>query len=155
VGGFADLMVDCRECKSRLRADKVWVGFFTDDPAAKKWWHTANIPLTVEADSVSEAASKLKEVYARAIKKKRLPANFDAVPADSFPLSQAKASFAQPHVLDAMSPLDEHHPRIFPCPDPKGLGCRGTLTEPRAFNLMLETYVGAVRDEENKAYLRP
>ena len=29
------------------------------------------------------------------------------------------------------------------------------LTEPRAFNLMFETYVGAIRDEENKAYLRP
>ncbi|MFW6032684.1 MAG: glycine--tRNA ligase [Phycisphaeraceae bacterium] len=31
----------------------------------------------------------------------------------------------------------------------------GTLTEPRMFNLMFETYVGAVRSEENKAYLRP
>ena len=31
----------------------------------------------------------------------------------------------------------------------------GTLTEPRAFNLMFETYVGAVRDEDAKAYLRP
>jgi glycyl-tRNA synthetase len=31
----------------------------------------------------------------------------------------------------------------------------GTLTEPRAFNLMLDTYPGAIRDEENKAYLRP
>lgn len=29
------------------------------------------------------------------------------------------------------------------------------LTEPRMFNLMFETYVGAVRDEESKAYLRP
>ncbi|MGI9013353.1 MAG: glycine--tRNA ligase [Phycisphaerales bacterium] len=32
---------------------------------------------------------------------------------------------------------------------------RGTLTEPRQFNLMFPTYVGAVFDEENKAYLRP
>lgn len=31
----------------------------------------------------------------------------------------------------------------------------GTLTEPRQFNLMFETYVGAIRDEDNKAYLRP
>ncbi len=29
------------------------------------------------------------------------------------------------------------------------------LTEPRMFNLMFETYVGAVRDEKSKAYLRP
>ncbi len=31
----------------------------------------------------------------------------------------------------------------------------GTLTEPRAFNLMLDTYPGPIRGEENKAYLRP
>lgn len=31
----------------------------------------------------------------------------------------------------------------------------GTLTEPRAFNLMFETYVGAIRSEDDKAYLRP
>jgi glycyl-tRNA synthetase len=29
------------------------------------------------------------------------------------------------------------------------------LTEPRQFNLMFETYVGAIRDEENMAFLRP
>jgi glycyl-tRNA synthetase len=31
----------------------------------------------------------------------------------------------------------------------------GTLTEPRAFNLMFITYVGAIQDEESKSYLRP
>src|SRR5262249_3683324 len=31
----------------------------------------------------------------------------------------------------------------------------GTLTEPRAFNLMFQTYVGAVQDAANIAYLRP
>lgn len=29
------------------------------------------------------------------------------------------------------------------------------LTEPREFNLMFETYIGALRDEDNKAFLRP
>ena len=37
-------------------------------------------------------------------------------------------------------------------PDAKELG---TLTEPREFNLMFETYTGAMRSEENKAFLRP
>lgn len=32
---------------------------------------------------------------------------------------------------------------------------RGTLTEPRQFNLMFQTYLGATSGEENKAYLRP
>lgn len=31
----------------------------------------------------------------------------------------------------------------------------GTLTEPKAFNLMFETYVGATQSEDSKAYLRP
>ena len=31
----------------------------------------------------------------------------------------------------------------------------GSLTEPRTFNLMLDTFPGPIRDEENKAYLRP
>ncbi len=31
----------------------------------------------------------------------------------------------------------------------------GTLTEPREFNLMLHTFLGATGGEENKAYLRP
>ncbi|MFP4106866.1 MAG: glycine--tRNA ligase [Phycisphaerae bacterium] len=31
----------------------------------------------------------------------------------------------------------------------------GTLTEPRLFNLMFETFVGAIRNDEAKAYLRP
>lgn len=31
----------------------------------------------------------------------------------------------------------------------------GTLTEPRDFNLMFPTYIGAVFNEDNKAYLRP
>ena len=31
----------------------------------------------------------------------------------------------------------------------------GTLTEPRQFNLMFETFVGALQSEDSKAYLRP
>ncbi len=31
----------------------------------------------------------------------------------------------------------------------------GTLTEPRAFNLMFQTYVGATAGEDDRAYLRP
>lgn len=37
-----------------------------------------------------------------------------------------------------------------PCP-----ACGGDLTEPREFNLMFETYSGAVRDESSKVFLRP
>jgi len=36
------------------------------------------------------------------------------------------------------------------CPD-----CGGELTEPRNFNLMFQTYMGAVESDANKIYLRP
>lgn len=47
----------------------------------------------------------------------------------------------------------------YPCPrkPSKKPGEHGDceLTEPRAFNLMFETFVGATQDRESKAYLRP
>ncbi len=44
-----------------------------------------------------------------------------------------------------------------PAKDPPAAcpACGGELTEPRLFNLMFETFVGAVRGEESRAYLRP
>jgi len=39
-----------------------------------------------------------------------------------------------------------------PCPE---CGQVGSLTEPRQFNLMFETYVGALQSEDSKANLRP
>jgi glycyl-tRNA synthetase len=41
-------------------------------------------------------------------------------------------------------------PPSLPCPS-----CGGDLTEARQFNLMFESHAGAVRDDENKVYLRP
>ena len=44
---------------------------------------------------------------------------------------------------------------------PRGLRPRcpscfeGELTEPRSFNLMFQTYVGAVQNDESRAFLRP
>src|SRR5580658_6707197 len=39
-----------------------------------------------------------------------------------------------------------------PCPQ---CGQVGTLTDPKQFNLMFETFVGAVKDDSSKAFLRP
>jgi len=45
----------------------------------------------------------------------------------------------------------EHYPTLIG-PDVK---TPGTLTEPRQFNMMFHTFVGATAGDENKAYLRP
>ncbi len=43
-------------------------------------------------------------------------------------------------------------PSLAKCPD---CGMRDTLTEPRAFNLMMQTSIGPMEDSASRAYLRP
>jgi glycyl-tRNA synthetase len=125
VGGFADWMVDCRKCKKRYRADKVYFAGLAA-PGQR-----VSAVLAFEADDPAEAAKLLGPEQQRLVKKKKLPEGL-------------VASF---HTALAAPPDWKR-----PCPAP---GCDGELTEARQFNLMFETYVGALRDEENKAYLRP
>jgi glycyl-tRNA synthetase len=125
VGGFADQMVDCKKCRKRYRADKV---YFAGLAAAGQ---PVSAVLAFEADDPKEAAKLLEAEQQRLVKKKKLPDGLEA----TFRTAQE-------------APADWRRP----CPAP---GCEGELTPPRSFNLMFETYVGALRDEENKAYLRP
>jgi glycyl-tRNA synthetase len=60
---------------------------------------------------------------------------------------ECKARFRADHIAEMQCPLK-------PSKAP-GTFDKCKLTEPRQFNLMFPTYVGAVFDEENKAYLRP
>jgi glycyl-tRNA synthetase len=125
ASGFADQMVDCKACRKRYRADKV---FFAGLAATGQ---PVSIVLAVEANDETEAAKLLTAMAERLVKKKKIPQGLKAT------------------VHSALSaPPDWKRP----CPAPE---CNGELTPPRAFNLMLETYTGAVRDESNKTYLRP
>ena len=127
AGGFADEMVDCKKCRKRFRADKVFLVAVTDG--------TSEAPillLAYEANDPVEAGKLAQPDVDRLIKKKKLPAG--AVVRAGNSASAAPAAWK----------------RVCPVAD-----CDGELTEPRKFNLMFETYVGAVRDEENIAYLRP
>ena len=63
-----------------------------------------------------------------------------------------KLAFATKREIYSAQNVPAEWPR--PCPAPKNDDCDGILTEARAFNLMFETYVGAVQSEENIAYLR-
>jgi glycyl-tRNA synthetase len=140
VGGFADLMVDCKKCRKRFRADKVFFIVLGDATTPQfifkgKKLEEPKTPLkliALEANDPSEALRTWEAEHSRLMKKK-------LIPPQSILITVASA---------------EQAPSCWklPCPN---CGDEGELTEPRAFNLMFETYVGAVRDEENKAYLRP
>jgi glycyl-tRNA synthetase len=59
---------------------------------------------------------------------------------------KCKSRFRADQVAEATCPLK---------PSKRPGECGGELTEPRQFNLMFQTYVGALADEESRAYLRP
>jgi glycyl-tRNA synthetase len=136
VGGFADPMVDCKECRRRYRADKVYVGLYLAIPAGKY-----EAIVTVEADDRA-SASQLIDAYFNKLYKKRLSTDK--------PLS--KVSNRQVlTVLDYWGQFPVP-PFKLDCPQPD---CKGELTPPRSFNLMFKTFVGAMEDAASVAYLRP
>ncbi|HEX2348740.1 MAG TPA: glycine--tRNA ligase, partial [Ktedonobacterales bacterium] len=59
--------------------------------------------------------------------------------------TNCKARFRADHVIEDQGNLDT-------CPN---CGAKGTLTEPRRFNLMFKTYMGPVEEDAGLVYLRP
>jgi len=123
VEGFNDPMVDCLECKSRFRADKVAVVTFVrgNEELLSLGVQTDN-QLTAETDAMAAMNSKNRRKIEGA-------GDLDVSVKFADKLEAAETGI---------------------CPS-----CGGNLTEPRMFNLMFETYVGAIRNEDSKAYLRP
>ncbi len=134
VGGFSDPMVDCKESKHRYRADQLSVlhpAHVDHQVGDDSPWN--RLFAFVQDDEQSYAASKKKaEKYAKKLRV-QLP---DPIP-----------TFALLDVLENTEQL-----ALIVGPD---VAAPGTLTEPREFNLMFQTYVGALQEASNIAYLRP
>lgn len=122
---FHDYMVDCRESKRRYRHDQV----------SGRWVEAKGKRVFVTTNASGEECEK--ELEQKALKFFNLRSkNIDELQWDGPVASLTTVSdFSQ--VVG---------------PDAKSLG---TLTEPREFNLMFKTYVGALSGEEGAAFLRP
>ena len=131
VGGFSDPMVDCRATKERYRADQLYV-FAYVFPAVNHKGEPTEAWLAGLGSSAEEAAELPEKKAAKLAKKFGKP----TAPPTIIPYMQ----------LDAA----DREKVVGPSTDE-----RGTLTEPRSFNLMFKTYVGALEDDSNVAYLRP
>src|SRR5688572_8537338 len=125
VAGFTDPLVDCKVSKQRFRADQL---FFA--------------PVIVEGKTVgyvsaleSERTTEELQTAAEAFKRKKA--------------IQGKLELVAPK--DITEAKEEEIPLI---PSP-ATGEPGSLTPPRAFNMMFDTHVGAMRDASSTAYLRP
>ena len=122
---FHDHMVDCRESKKRYRYDQV----------RGRWVEAKEERIFVA--TVADAENEEEETRARAQKYFNLRAK------DADQLKWDGGFLTLPQVRDLSRVLG---------PDAKALG---SLTEPREFNLMFKTTVGALGGEEDVAFLRP
>jgi glycyl-tRNA synthetase len=125
VGGFTDPMVDCKISKQRFRADQIFFAPVVVDG------QVAGYVSALESERVSEELQEKAETLKR---KKAIQGKLEPVQPRDFTQAQA-----------------DEIPLI---PSP-ATGEPGSLMPPRAFNMMLETHVGALRDESAVTYLRP
>jgi glycyl-tRNA synthetase len=167
LAGFADPMIDDKETKQRFRADQL-TGAWLLGESDKREWDVRDLPavdildlavpnLTFVEDNPSIALHAFMEGYAK---------NERLVVVETFSRHLAGRSIAQlvvssrkpPHNFQKWAfrlvPQEMLRERAAEIPSPY-TGKKGTLTQPRQFNLMFQTYYGAVFDDEHKAYLRP
>src|SRR5262245_41802141 len=125
VGGFSDPMVDCQACKWRSRADQC--RFIQVEKILE--------PQIATIFSGVGSIDEVSELHKRDIAK------------------IVKSNPPEWHLTSgSYSSLTDKWKAKYPCPE---CDVQGQLTEPRAFNLMFQTYVGAIQSDENVAYLRP
>ena len=133
VGGFSDPMVDCKKCRKRYRADKVYFGevqlLVKIDHAVPEVKYLPKVEV-VEADSKADALELFKEKFRK----------------------QKPEVVNNPELIIVRGANELAADDVGKCPDPK---CGGDLTSPRAFNLMFESHAGPIQTDENKVYLRP
>jgi glycyl-tRNA synthetase len=143
---FSDMMVDCRESKKRYRYDQL----------NGQWVTYRDRTVFVATDKDGEEG--LKETQQRALKffglrgKDAEQLQWNVVQYDgASPDGAVRRDHSSQH-LSPVASIPVEKLRLVVAPDAK---TAGTLTEPREFNLMLETYPGPVKDEANRAFLRP
>lgn len=125
VAGFTDPLVDCKVSKQRYRADQLFFAAVIVDGK------TVGYVSALESEKTAEELQQAAEQFKR---KKAIQGALEPVKVREF--TEATA---------------EEIPLI---PSP-ATGEPGSLTPPRAFNMMFETNVGALKDASSVAYLRP
>ncbi len=125
VAGFSDPLVDCKESKQRYRADQLFFAPVVIDG------NTVGYVSALESDNT---AGDL-QAAAESLKRKK------AIQGQLAPVQPRDMTEAKPEEIS-----------LIPSP---ATGEPGSLTAPRAFNMMFQTNVGAMTDGSSVAYLRP
>ena len=130
VDTFSDPMCDCLLTKKRFRADQI-------EPASGLVFHFSGAR---DASTNKESA----EPFSVLLPAGKPPESARNVACQFY----ASRGIIQPVLEGERTEKVEHSTRFNP---ENG----ALLTDPRPFNLMLQTYVGPIQSEENIAYLRP
>jgi glycyl-tRNA synthetase len=125
VAGFTDPLVDCKVSKQRYRADQL---FFAPVVVDGK---IIGYVSALESDNIAADLQAAAETLKR---KKAVQGTL--APVQSRDMTEAKSE----EILFIPSPATSEP---------------GSLTAPRAFNMMFQTNVGAMTDASSVAYLRP
>jgi glycyl-tRNA synthetase len=154
--GFADPMRDCRECKARFRSDWLLRCAFFEVPSIPELVDIHDLLKSLrerrpyrtflheQGKTIEDHTAAAKRVLnAKRLKWKIVPQ------ADNPSIGQAFC-IADDKKLYYYQSYEGHTDDLARCPS-----CGGELTEPRLFNLMFKTYVGALEDAGSMAYLRP
>ena len=130
VAGFSDPLVDCKVSKQRYRADQLFyapVVVTGEDGKQTPLGYVSALESERTNEELIEKANELK-------RKKAVRGTLETIAGISFEL-------AKPEEIP-----------LIPSP---ATGEPGSLTAPRAFNMMFQTNVGAMSDASSVAYLRP
>jgi glycyl-tRNA synthetase len=125
VAGFTDPLVDCKASKQRYRADQLFFAAVVVDGK------TAGYVSALESENTAAALQAAAETFKR---------------------KKALQGALAPVIAKDMTEAQPDEIALIPSP---ATGEPGSLTPPRAFNMMFETHVGALRDASSVAYLRP
>jgi glycyl-tRNA synthetase len=135
VDNFTDPLVDCKVSKQRYRADQLfWAAVVVEAEAAAPNSGEKQIIGYVSALENDRTVEELQEKAETLKRKKAVRGKLEPVVAKDF--TEAK-------------------PEEIPLIPSPATGEPGSLTPPRSFNMMFQTYIGAMRDESAVAYLRP
>jgi len=139
---FADKMVDCKECKKRFRADKVFIAVISNAG-------TQRAAFGIEADGIGGAYEELTSCLGGWAKAKN-DAEFKkaevSVSGESATVTTGKGTYTVS--MHALERAPEGTGRACPA-------CSAELTPSRDFNLMMESHAGPIQSEENRVFMRP
>ena len=146
VAGFSDPLVDCKVSKNRYRADQL---FWAAVNVAEREQVSGPTPVDPIKNLKLGAAKTIG--YVSALESERTEAELNEK-AEAFKRKKGAQGILLGVVPKDFTEATEAEIPLIPSP---ATGEPGSLTAPRAFNMMFQTNVGAMTDASSVAYLRP